>query len=478
MNLMRMPLLGGLLRSPILQRTLQLVLLAGYLALVVLGLGQDGIPGVPDLHPRMYTHATTLLFWVVWLMGLVFLAPLAARAWCGVCPLGYLTDVMGRRGLALRWPRWVRSGWGTLALFGLGVLAVVRFEAHRSPHLTALLIGAVGVVAVCSALLWRRSAFCKGLCPVGSVLHLYSRYAPLRVLPVSAEGCHDCGHAGCVIRRRQWRRWDVGRWVVQRQVSRGGCPVALYPPDMDTGACLLCLRCVRNCPEGNLGLFLRSTGERRPLDPTRVGTLVVVLGLVAYALTRTWPVLQRWLVAGGDPSGDIAGVWLVLGFPALLVCAPGVISAGLYRLRGQEVPRPGARVKPEPPATRTALAREKLGRWVLPLIGPLLGAHAALALVKLNAKGGYLPYLFYDPQGASTYLAVHVARVLPQPDLLVHLPVLRWVAVVTFAVGLAAGVHQALKSWKGDPAMSMVLYAASFVAVSGLLGGALVHWLF
>ncbi|MDF1555297.1 MAG: hypothetical protein P1P84_19660 [Deferrisomatales bacterium] len=46
-------------------------------------------------------------------------------------------------------------------------------------------------------------------------------------------------------------------------------------------------------------------------------------------------------------------------------------------------------------------------------VGPLLGAHAALALVKMNAKLAYVGYLFYDPFGASTYLAIRVAKTLP-----------------------------------------------------------------
>ncbi|HSH69881.1 MAG TPA: 4Fe-4S binding protein, partial [Deferrisomatales bacterium] len=374
---MHTPLLGRLLRSPFLQRTLQLALLAGTLALVAIGAGLDGIPGVPELHPRMYTHATTLLFWVVWLMGLVFLAPLAARAWCGVCPLGFVTDVLGRRGLGLRWPRWLQSGWATVGLFGVGVAAVVGFEAHRSPHRTALLIAAAVAVAVISALVWRRSGFCRGLCPVGSVLHLYSRCAPLRVAPVQAPTCRECRHAGCVSRRREWRRWDLGRWVIQRQVSRGGCPVALYPPAMDTGACLLCLRCVRSCPEGNLGLYLGGGAEHRPLDAARLGALVAVLGLVGYALSRTWPALQRGLALGVDPGGAVGGVWLVVGVPLLLVCAPGATAAWVRRVRGQTVPQPGGGAKPAPSRAESGEGKRRLGAWVLPLVGPLLGAHAA-----------------------------------------------------------------------------------------------------
>lgn len=476
-DLTRSPVLGRVLSSSFLQRTLQLTLLAGYLGLVLLGLGQDTIPGVPELHPRMYTHATTLLFWVIWLMGLVFLAPLAARAWCGVCPLGYLTDIVGRRGLGLAWPRWIKSGWMVLVLFGAGVLAVVEWEVHRSPHRTSLLVGAMGALALLSALVWRRSAFCKGLCPLGAVLHLYSRCAPLRVLPVQDGGCGACRRAACVARRTEWRRWDMGRWVVHRQVSRGGCPVGLYPPSMDTGACLLCLRCVRNCPEGKLGLFLGRGVESRPLDPVRVGVLVAVLGLVAFALTRTWPQLQGWLAAGMDRSQPYAGLWLVLGVPLILVCGPWVVGQLAGRLRGKPAAAPAVGARPAP-RTVAAGGDTRLGTLVLPLVGVLLGAHAALALVKLNAKAGYLPYLFYDPQGGSTYLAIHVARVLPQPDLLVPLAVLRWAAVAVFAVGLAAGIRQALRSWRSSPPPVAVPYAMAFGATATLLGAALVHWLF
>ena len=72
-DLYRTPILGPVLRSEWPQRAVQIGLLLGYLALAVLGWGRDGIPGIPELHPRMYTHATTLLFWVFWMMGLVLL---------------------------------------------------------------------------------------------------------------------------------------------------------------------------------------------------------------------------------------------------------------------------------------------------------------------------------------------------------------------------------------------------------------------
>jgi hypothetical protein len=112
-------------------------------------------------------------------------------------------------------------------------------------------------------------------------------------------------------------------------------------------------------------------------------------------------------------------------------------------------------------------------------VGPVLGAHGALALVKLNAKAGYVPYLFYDPRGASTYLAIHVAQTLPVPDLLLPLGVLRWAALVVLGLGVLGGTREALKGWRRLPGgAERAAPVLAFVALSALFGAALVHWLF
>jgi hypothetical protein len=472
--------LGPLMRRPFLQRGLQLVLLAGYLALVVLGFGRDTIPGVPEIHPRMYTHATTLLFWVFWLMGLVLLVPAVGRAWCGVCPLGFLADVVGRRGLGVAWPRWLRSGVGVLAVFAGGVAAVVWADVHKSPDGTAVLIGCVGVIALGSALIWRRSAFCKGLCPVGSVLHLYSRHGPLAVRPVTDGACGACADRSCTDREAAWRRWDIRNLVVQRKTYGSGCPVALYPPAMDTGACLVCLRCVRKCSQGNLGVFWGKKPAVQPLDRSRGAILLVLLGLVSLALLRTWPALRDGLTPGLFPPAWLSSLWVALALPAVLLFAPAAVGSAAAWLRGRPSRRPesGRRPNriPRPPGSGRPLA---LSTYLAAFVGPVLGGHAALALVKLNAKAGYLPYLAYDPTGATTYVAVRVAKILPLPDLVIPLAQLRWIALACLALGVAAGVREAWSHWpRSEDRVRTWLYALSLVAVVGLLGSALVHWLF
>jgi hypothetical protein len=121
----------------------------------------------------------------------------------------------------------------------------------------------------------------------------------------------------------------------------------------------------------------------------------------------------------------------------------------------------------------------QLGTYLAAFVGPVLGGHAALALVKLNAKAGYLPYLAYDPSGATTYLAVRVAKILPLPDLVVPLAQLRWMALFALGLGVLAGIREAWARWpRPGEGARIVLYTLSLAAVAGLLGAALVHWLF
>ncbi len=484
MDLSRARLAAAVVRPAWPQRLVQAGLLFGYGALVVLGWGRDAIPGIPDLHPRMYTHVTPLLVWVVGLMGLVLVVPAAGRAWCGVCPLGAATDWLGRRGLGLGWPRWVRSGAGAVVAFATGVGAVVWGDVHQSPHGTAVVLAVAAGVAVASALVWRRSAFCRGVCPVGGVLHLYARHGPVEIRPADPARCAACSGHGCVATQGQWRRWDVGRWVVHRRTARAGCPVALYPPRMDPAACLLCLRCVRSCPDGNLGVYWGRKPATRPLDPARAAVLAAVTGLVAFALLRTWPDARIGLTPGVLPPPWWSAVWLGVGLPAALLGIPWVVGRAVAALAGRRAPPPPDGASPGPAGPRLAAERgRKALAYLAAFVGPVLGGHAALAVVKLNAKAGYLPYLVYDPLGAETYVAIHVAGLLPLPDLLVPLAVLRWLAVAVLVVGCWAGGRElwrllGARGGETGPAVVSGLYAASWLGLVALLGAALVHWLF
>ncbi len=461
------------------QRAVHIALGAAYVVLVVLGWGRDALPGIPDPHPRAYTHVTPLLFWVFWLSLLVLTVPAVGRAWCGVCPLGAVSDAIGRRGLGLPWPRWLARGWGALAVFLGGVAVVMGGKAHLSPHATALLAAGVGSLAILASVLWRRSAFCRGLCPVGKILGLYARPAMLRIGPRDRGQCNTCACRRCVATLPEWRRTGRSRWVVFRRQDRGGCPVALDPLRMDTTRCLLCLRCVRQCPYKNLTVFAGNASRTlAPLDPVRTVFLGIATGLVGIALLRTWPAVASALTPGILPPAWWQAVWIGAVLPAALLFGPALAEGALRTLEGtlvRTIP-PGPEPGPEPGHPNSAF-QDAL--TILPsLVGPVLGAHAALALVKLNAKAGYLPYIFYDPLGAETYLAIHVGRILPLPDLLIPARILRWLALGAFAAGAVWGLKELGGTARNIRRFRLaLLYAVSWGALVAGFGSVLWHWL-
>jgi hypothetical protein len=237
---------------------------------------------------------------------------------------------------------------------------------------------------------------------------------------------------------------------------------------------------VRRCPEDNLGVFLGRRVSERPLPLASTLLLIPLAGLVCLALVRTWPVFRDTLTPGAFPPVWAWAAWFGLLLPALFVLAAPVAEWFSTRAAGrdQDPPEGGQAVGHAPKGE----AREKFwalaGRISAPLAGPVLGAHMALALVKFNAKAAYVPYLFYDPLGASTYLAINTAGTLPQPGLVIPLAVLGPIALALLFFGIFMGMLDARRTWRAPlGSATRALAAVMFVALSSLYGALLYHWL-
>ncbi len=478
-DLYRHGLTGPLLKKPLFQSAVRWGLLFLLVAGVVIGWGRETLPGVADPFPLIYTHASTLLFWVVWFMGLVLLVPLLGRAWCGVCPLGFISERLGRIGFNIApSPGWTAK-LGILVVFSVGAAAAIFFDAHKSPQMTALLIAGMTGLTVVSALVWRRAFFCSHLCPVGLTLGIYGRFSPVKIASHDPEQCSRCTTKGCVARKSSWKRWDAGSLVVHKKVYESGCPVALYPPKMDGSQCLLCMECVRNCPEGNLGVFYGKRTSVEGLEPVAVLLLVSLGGLVSLALVRTWPDLGNGLTPTAYPPVWLWALWLGFLLPAFAVFAGPLVDLFSNAVKGREEEPP--EIGSDPERAMKAANREgfwgRAARMVAPLAGPVLGGHLALALVKLNAKVTFVPYIFYDPFGESTYMAINVAKTLTSPDLLIPLEILRYVAPVLLLGGIALGIFDARRFWRGR-GIAVVAGWGGFIWFTALYGATLIHWLF
>lgn len=495
MNLLEIRGLGRLLLSPWTFRLLRTAFLVLLLAMAAFGWHHHGIPGVAVKDPLMYTNLATHLFWGWWMMGIVFLALLFGRGWCAVCPVGWVNDLFTRIGLRRPLPSWLRGFVPvTLTLVALQV-AVYLLAIHRYPDHTALLLALMLLLAAGAGLLWRGRAFCSLLCPAGAVLGLYARVAPLELRVKDAEICAACTGKECISGGKRWTRLALGGAVLFWHGQRPECPAGLVPAQIrDSASCSLCLNCARNCGNGNISLkrrpWLADLGKG-PLAPGETFFFLVLLGMITANFSKVYVDLREalfWapqsvaLLLGWEGTGYyvLAALWVSLVVPFLLLL-PGFLALRLGDLR---VCLSGA---PEAPSSVDIPSRpgfwETAGALALPFIPLVLAAHLALAVVKLNAKGGYLPFVLGDPAGVKSYLALNVVNTMSPPGVLISLDILKWIVLALVLGGWTLSLAAARRASSGlsprfSPRFYVVASALGVTSTAALYLATVVRWLF
>ncbi|TYO97127.1 4Fe-4S binding protein [Geothermobacter ehrlichii] len=495
-NLFDIPLLGRLLRARWFWRLLRLVALVLLLAMIAWGWHQHAIPGVSTPDPLMYTNITNHLFWVWWIMGVVFVALLLGRFWCAVCPLGWLNGIFARLGLRRELPGWLNNYLPvTLALVALQV-AIYLQATHRYPDLTARLLALTVVLAIVCGLVFRPRAFCRLLCPAGAVFGLYARVAPFELRTRNDGTCPSCKGRFCVSGGSFWQRFSLGRMVLYWHARRDDCPMDLVPDEIrDSRDCTYCLHCVNNCPSNSIRLgFRRWMADigKAPLPADEAFFLVVLFGLLTANFSKVyvdlrqallWPPQQAALLLGwgGDGFNLLAAVWVALLLPLLLLLPAWAI----WRLSETRV-QAGDGLQPQRPDTPPSSGPgfwHRLGWLTLPLIPLLLAVHLVLALVKINAKAGYLPFALRDPSGVKSFLAINVMQTMNPPGLLLPLDLLKWLVLLALAGGIAASLHAVRRCRRQLPAehseAGYTLAALTALLVpAGLYIATVIRWLF
>ena len=185
-----MPLIGKLLRGRHGRLALQALLTALALALMI-----DGFVG-PQSAAR---NLATVTPWVHY-RGLVVLALLlAGNLFCMGCPFT-LPRTLAKRlsGAGRRFPQRLRNKWlAILSLFALFFLYEV-LDLWASPVLTAWLIVFYFIASFVMEAIFRESAFCKYVCPLGSFNMVYSTISPTQIAVKSPDICAHCVGKECV----------------------------------------------------------------------------------------------------------------------------------------------------------------------------------------------------------------------------------------------------------------------------------------
>ena len=478
--------------------------------------GHWNIPDLEAADPLMYTNLGNTLFWVVWMMGLVVIAPAAGRVWCAVCPLGALNEIVSRWGMAKLFPGIFRNDYGKAAFLLLTLVLLGLFRIHHYPGATALFLAGWAGLALIAGLLFAGRSLCSYLCPVGGMLNLYSRTAPVGITVRDPEKCEECENRECVKGREHWVQMAFLRLRSAVRFRDYPCPVNLKVWDMKgSGRCLLCLNCMRACPYDNVQISARTPvaplwTERYPRF-SEIFMAAVLMGFLLLSYSRFWPGLESVLAFPITPLTGFIGpaasrvtyiVWVGFLFPMLLMVAPSmaVIGSGLFSAPASQTGietagkdgvfpvkfwlGPSSRGIPrvnDENGERVITRTDTVGGLVavcLPSIVPLLlAAHLVLAVVKINAKAGYLALGLADPTGIQSYLAVEELGLYPKPGLLVSMGMLKGLAVFLMAGGLLLSFLTAMKITKRE-GVPFVPFAVQ-VAVAGVcFTGGLVKWLF
>lgn len=468
--------LARLWRSPAFPAVLQAAALAVLIALIAAGWGRTGLPGSGAAVPLLYTNLAALGFWTLWLMSLILLLPGVGRLWCTVCPVGWCNDLASRAGAKADYPRRLQHlGLMALLLFGFNAAAEL-WALNRSPDATAKLLALALAAAVVAGLAFRGRVFCRYWCPVGGMIALTSRLAPVEVAVRDLGVCRRCETKACFFGSTRWHRLSWAAWHTVFPHKRPGCPAYLFPPEAAQGPhCLMCTGCIKNCPHDNVRWGLRPFASglwpAAARDRGEALLLVVMTGLVFHRLARFWGGLRavvEWpteLLAAAVPSLPtlaLKGANLLCGFvlwPLAFYLVLGVVARAAAQISVAPWPAPGeepdgllydvAEVDREQRGRESGWAARRQSVWgfiavygyaFVPLVA---GAYAAFALVKLNEKAGYLPLALADPAGVKTSVAINQLRLLSGPESIVALAVARWGAVALAAAGLAIGLWSA-----------------------------------
>ncbi|PIP83362.1 MAG: hypothetical protein COR54_09525 [Elusimicrobia bacterium CG22_combo_CG10-13_8_21_14_all_63_91] len=326
-DLTALPGVRAFLKRPLFIAWIRAITAAGFLFVIAAGLFGTQNPAA---------NIAPLLTWTVWWAGLVVVVLFFGKAWCTLCPwdaiAGWVETLSGG-GLGLRWPSALRNIWFAVALFialtwvelGMGITVIPRATAWVALGMLALAIG--------SALLFERKAFCRYGCLVGRVSGLYAMFGALEVRAADRSICASCRTMEC------YRGGDKG----------DPCPTHQFLRVMDQNTyCTMCAECFKTCPHDNAALRLRPwgadlsvSGKPRADEAFLALALLSMTGFHGLTMTPHWGELTAWLETAAGSSYSISFSLLMgamLGLPifayALLVRASSALApeAGYRRL--------------------------------------------------------------------------------------------------------------------------------------------------
>jgi DNA-binding NtrC family response regulator/polyferredoxin len=293
------------------------------------------------LYPAVLQSAVTPFFFI--LLGLLFLGPsdptknaaalfcwavgwptliigsfVWARFWCTLCPIGVISNLSKKLiSLEKPFPAFLKTK-SDFLLAG-AVLCIIWMETatgiRNSPIGVAILLVAMLISAILTAVIFERQSWCRYLCGLGGMISVLAKASMVELRADRNVCIANCTTNECFL----------------GSLKEGGCPFGQAGPKLHSNRlCKLCGACVKNCPHGAINLCLRAPGkELWEIRHTNTGTAFLVVGMIGGLLAEmmTKTPLYKALTAH-LPFGEVFRFTVVfLGTLALvnLLCAAATI---------------------------------------------------------------------------------------------------------------------------------------------------------
>jgi polyferredoxin len=272
LNFLDIPWINRLLQSKYFQPFLQVPLLGLTAILIILAFVDIQDSG---------KNVSTILIWIIWWAGIIFTFALVGRMWCFMCPMGALSEWTSRIFEPHRlFPPKLQNMWLANFMFiGLTWLDI-QIGVVRNPMVTGSLLIGITVVAVLVGIFFQRRSFCRYLCPIGSLIGIYSMFSAVELRSKDFEICRNHKNKDCYVGNKKGY----------------GCPMFELIPAMDSNnLCNFCGECIKSCPKNNITLRFRPffkdawTTGKRSLDEA-----ALAVALVGVSIFVTGDMLAPW----------------------------------------------------------------------------------------------------------------------------------------------------------------------------------------